>query len=87
VNLTGQRLMNIPIIVQQTESEKNRVARTTTGNAKDNGAPPHRLYVGNVHFSVSEDDLSELFSAYGELEFVQLQKDEQGRSKGFGFVQ
>ncbi|PSK51893.1 hypothetical protein B9Z65_3160 [Elsinoe australis] len=88
LNLTGQQLLSIPIIVQLTEAEKNRQARQTEGQATiSSGAPFHRLYVGNVHFSVAEDDLQTLFGTYGEVEFVSLQRDESGRSRGYGFVQ
>jgi RNA-binding protein 39 len=45
------------------------------------------LYVGNIHFSITENDLQNVFEPFGELEFVQLQKDESGRSRGYGFVQ
>ncbi|KAF4550650.1 RNA recognition motif-containing protein 20 [Elsinoe fawcettii] len=87
LDLTGQQLLGIPIIVQLTEAEKNRQARQTEGQATlSNGAPFHRLYVGNVHFSVGESDLQTLFGTYGEVEVVQLQKDESGRSRGYGFV-
>jgi RNA-binding protein 39 len=49
---------------------------------------PTRLYVGSLHFNVTEDDLKRIFAQYGELEFIDLHKDvETGRSKGFGFVQ
>ncbi|KAJ5774929.1 RNA recognition motif domain eukaryote [Penicillium paradoxum] len=88
IQLTGQRLLGIPIIAQLTEAEKNRQARNpaaTTGN--QHTAPFHRLYVGNVHFSITEADLNNVFEPFGELEFVQLQKDETGRSKGYAFVQ
>lgn len=81
-------LLGIPIIAQLTEAEKNRQARNpeaTAGN--QHTAPFHRLYVGNVHFSITEDDLTNVFEPFGELEFVQLQKDETGRSKGYAFVQ
>lgn len=88
IQLTGQKLLGIPIIVQLTEAEKNRQARNTEGTATvSNGIPFHRLYVGNIHFSITEDDLKSVFGPFGELEFVQLQKEEQGRSKGYGFVQ
>ncbi|KAK3704981.1 Phosphatidylinositol-3-phosphatase SAC1 [Vermiconidia calcicola] len=88
IALTGQKLLGIPIIAQLTEAEKNRQARTTEGTAThSNGVPFHRLYVGNIHFSITEDDLKNVFEPFGELEFVQLQKEEQGRSKGYGFVQ
>ena len=88
LGLTGQKLVGIPVIVQLTEAEKNRQARITTGQpTQSNGIPFHRLYVGNIHFSVTEEDLRDVFSPFGELEFVQLQKEENGRSKGYGFVQ
>ncbi|CAK4032120.1 RNA-binding rsd1 [Lecanosticta acicola] len=88
IGLTGQKLMGIPIIAQLTEAEKNRQARTNEGGAThSNGIPFHRLYVGNIHFSISEEDLKTVFQSFGDLEFVQLQKEEGGRSKGYGFVQ
>ena len=88
IGLTGQKLMGIPIIAQLTEAEKNRQTRNTEGVAThSNGVPFHRLYVGNIHFSINEEDLREVFTPFGELEFVQLQKEEMGRSKGYGFVQ
>lgn len=85
--MTGQRLLGIPIIAQLTEAEKNRQARAETNASQSSAIPFHRLYVGNIHFSITEEDLSDLFKPWGDLEFVQLQKDESGRSKGYGFVQ
>lgn len=91
LELTGQKLKGVPIIAQLTEAEKNRAARPSEGGAAPgaNGAPFHRLYVGNIHFSVTEKDLQQIFEPYGELEQVILQRDElnPGRSKGYGFVQ
>ncbi len=47
-----------------------------------------KLYVGNLAFSMSEDELSELFSAYGTPDSVKIVMDrDTGRSKGFGFVE
>ena len=43
--------------------------------------------MGNIHFSITETDLQNVFEPFGELEFVQLQKDDNGRSRGYGFVQ
>ena len=48
----------------------------------------NRLYVGSLHFSITEDDLRTVFEAHGPLDFVNLHIDpELGRSKGFAFVQ
>ena len=89
IQLTGQKLLGIPIIAQLTEAEKNRQARTGDGSSHNNQSsiPFHRLYVGNIHFSITESDLQNVFEPFGELEFVQLQKEELGRSRGYGFVQ
>lgn len=88
LQLTGQKLLGIPVIVQMTEAEKNRQARNPEGSGgHPNSIPFHRLYVGNIHFNVTEQDLQAVFEPFGELEFVQLQKDDTGRSRGYGFVQ
>jgi len=45
------------------------------------------LYVGNIYFGLSEDQLKEVFERYGKVESVRIMKDNQtGRSRGFGFV-
>ena len=47
-----------------------------------------KLYVGNLSYNVSEDDLRELFSQAGEIKDVQIITDrDTRRSKGFGFVE
>ncbi len=49
---------------------------------------PARLYVGNLPYSVGENDLKRLFSQAGTVETVTLPLDrETGRPRGFGFVQ
>jgi len=46
-----------------------------------------KVYVGNLPFSVDEDELRNMFSSFGDIEEVSLIKDKfSGRSKGFGFV-
>ena len=46
------------------------------------------LYVGNMSFSTTEDQLRELFSQYGTVTKVQLIMDrETGRPRGFAFVE
>jgi RNA recognition motif-containing protein len=47
-----------------------------------------KLYVGNLSYSVTEDDLQALFSEFGEVESANIIKDQMsGQSKGFGFVE
>jgi RNA recognition motif-containing protein len=45
-----------------------------------------KLFVGNINWSASKEDLEDIFSQYGELEEIILVRDENGRSKGFGFI-
>ncbi len=46
------------------------------------------IFVGNLDFNTSEDDLRRVFEAYGQVDRVSLMTDrETGRSRGFGFVE
>jgi|TARA_B100001113_G_scaffold300652_1_gene259467 RNA recognition motif-containing protein len=46
------------------------------------------IYVGNIAWGVSEDELEALFAQYGEVNSARIITDrESGRSKGFGFVE
>jgi len=46
------------------------------------------IYVGNIPYSVADEDLSEIFSEYGSVKRVHLPMDrESGRMRGFGFVE
>ena len=45
------------------------------------------IYVGNLPWSISEQELSDAFGAYGNVEKASIISDrDSGRSKGFGFV-
>jgi RNA recognition motif-containing protein len=47
-----------------------------------------RLYVGNLAYSVTSDELQEIFEQYGQVRSAQVLSDrETGRSRGFGFVE
>lgn len=47
-----------------------------------------KIYVGNLGFSVSNDDLKAKFEQYGNVESAKVIMDrDSGRSKGFGFVE
>lgn len=46
------------------------------------------IYVGNLAYSTTEQELSELFGAYGEVRSAHVISDKvTGQSKGFGFVE
>ena len=46
------------------------------------------IFVGNLDFNVSEDELRNLFATYGQVDRVTILTDrDTGRSRGFGFVE
>ena len=48
----------------------------------------NKLYVGNLSYSVRDDDLQQHFSAFGTVQSAKVMMErDTGRSKGFGFVE
>ncbi|MGD9209191.1 MAG: RNA-binding protein [Desulfobacteraceae bacterium] len=47
----------------------------------------NRLYVGNIPWATTEEQLEDVFKTYGKLKFVRIIRDQQGRSKGYAFVE
>ncbi|TFK57122.1 splicing factor, CC1-like protein [Heliocybe sulcata] len=92
IALSGTVVMGLPVKVQFTESERNR---THAGDGSLNLPPgvsashgPMQLYVGSLHFNLTESDIKQVFEPFGELEFVDLHRDPMtGRSKGYAFIQ
>ncbi|NQT74135.1 MAG: RNA-binding protein, partial [Chloroflexi bacterium] len=47
-----------------------------------------KLYVGNLSYEVTEEDLRQACEQFGQVETATIIKDrDSGRSKGFGFVE
>jgi len=47
-----------------------------------------KIYVGNLSFEATDQDLKDAFAAYGQVETATVVKDSySGRSRGFGFVE
>uniref|UniRef100_A0A8D3DEN7 RRM domain-containing protein n=1 Tax=Scophthalmus maximus TaxID=52904 RepID=A0A8D3DEN7_SCOMX len=89
IGLTGQRLLGVPIIVQASQAEKNRAAAAAAAanNLQKGTSGPMRLYVGSLHFNITEEMLRGIFEPFGRIESIQLMMDsENGRSKGYGFI-
>lgn len=85
IKLSGQRLLGVPIMVSPTMAEKNRFAAQQAALVKPQG--PMKLYVGSLHYNITEPMVRAIFEPFGVVESVQLQYDtETNRSKGFGFV-
>ena len=68
LGLSGQKLLGVPISVQQSQAEKNRAAGTATMSMY-RGQPtgPMRLYVGSLHFNITEDMLRGIFEPFGRV--------------------
>jgi cold-inducible RNA-binding protein len=46
------------------------------------------IYIGNLNFKISEDQIRSIFADYGDVSNVKIIRDrETSRSKGFGFVE
>jgi len=46
------------------------------------------IYVGNLNYNLSEDELEKVFSSYGEVASVKIIRDKYtDQSKGFGFIE
>ncbi|XP_071702756.1 uncharacterized protein [Rutidosis leptorrhynchoides] len=79
-------------MIKRLEAEKNLVQSTATTGAAGGGTGPYgavdrKLYVGNLHFNMTELQLKQIFEAFGPVELVQLPTDpETGHCKGFGFI-
>ncbi|CAM0956888.1 unnamed protein product [Alopecurus aequalis] len=87
IALTGQPLLGQGVMVKPSEAEKNLAqSNATSGGAASGGA--RKLYVGNLHSNITEDQLRQVFEPFGQVELVQLPVDPlTGLCKGFGFIQ
>jgi len=47
-----------------------------------------KLFIGNLPFTMTDDQLTSIFAAFGQVVLANIVKDKySGRSKGFGFVE
>lgn len=87
LGLTNQKLFGVPIIVQASQAEKNRLTMPTNVVAKGQPTGPMRLYVGSLHFNITEDMLRGIFEPFGKIDDIKLIRDhETGKSHGYGFI-
>lgn len=83
-----------PILVKASEAEKNFLARkdpvtvtshNTSGRSRRDDVKDSRIYIGNLHVNITEDDLEAVLSQFGRVESVHINRDEVGTSKGYAF--
>lgn len=87
IGLTGQRLLGVPIIVQASQAEKNRAAAAAAAAAAANNLQkgmfgPMRLYVGSLHFNITEDMLRGIFEPFGRVRYAQRKGDRYRKRDG-----
>lgn len=83
------RLMSLSENYEMVELPSRDLERIET-NIKEGKSPKYtgasKLYVGNIAFQSTEDDVRDLFEEIGIVGDVSLVRDDQGRNRGFGFV-
>lgn len=85
IGLTGQRLLGVPIIVQASQAEKNRAAAAAAAaanNLQKGMFGPMRLYVGSLHFNITEDMLRGIFEPFGRVRYAQRKGDRYRKRDG-----
>jgi RNA recognition motif-containing protein len=62
--------------------------RARTSTAQCRGIRLKNIFVGNLSFNTSEDELRQMFEPFGQVDRVSIMTDrDTGRSRGFGFVE
>lgn len=67
IGLTNQKLLGVPIIVQASQAEKNRTPMPSNIITKNQQTGPMRLYVGSLHFNITEEMLRGIFEPFGKV--------------------
>ena len=91
LELSGQYLLGIPVLIHSSESEKNRMG-INLNNVVQKKPPPgiasKKLFVSNLPLDLTENDLRDLFEKFGELDSISLHLDSiTGKSKGYAVLQ
>ncbi|XP_072972113.1 uncharacterized protein [Typha angustifolia] len=88
IALSGQLLLGQPVMVKPSEAEKNLAHAASAAAAIAGSAAERKLYVGNLHFNMTEDQIRQIFEPFGPVELVQLPLDiDTGHCRGYAFVQ
>lgn len=82
---TADRLQTMPNDVELVEYPQEMKDRIAAGKPAE-PVGRYRCFVGNLPFSASEEELREIFARFGSVVNVFIMKDDDGRPRGFGFV-
>lgn len=89
LKLTGQLFQGRPLTIENADNERN-ASLVGMASAAPSDAPSGqllRLYVGNLDYGITQEDLRQLLLQFGPVESVRLQTEPTGKSKGHAFVQ
>ncbi|CAH8282035.1 unnamed protein product [Eruca vesicaria subsp. sativa] len=89
IAMSGHMFLGQPVMVKPSEAEKNLAqSTTTTGGVSNTGPVDRKLYVGNLHYNMTELQVRQIFEQFGPVELVQMPYDlVNGQCKGYGFIQ
>ena len=94
ISCTGKKLLGIPLVIQLTETEKNRQAQfsapevpISTTVSKIPSAEPllSRIQIDGLHYSIGQDTLERLLRPFGPLDDLKIARDYEGLSRGTAF--
>lgn len=71
---------------KQAEEKKEVTADVKTASAEEELIDEQRLYVMNLPFAITHDELRETFSKYGEIEDIEIPLRRGGQGFGFAFI-
>ncbi|KAK6463187.1 Polyadenylate-binding protein, cytoplasmic and nuclear [Scheffersomyces coipomensis] len=80
-NVNGMLLNDREVFVGKHISKKDRESKFEEMKANFTN-----VYVKNIDLEFSDEEFKTLFEAYGRINSIYLEKDNEGKSKGFGFV-
>ncbi|KAF2739138.1 RNA binding domain-containing protein [Polyplosphaeria fusca] len=69
------------------ETQKQNPDGTTPRRSPDSTPPNRTLYIGNLYYEVTEDQLSRVFSRFGTVKSTKVIFDNRGLSRGFAYVE
>lgn len=73
--------------VPQVSQEQSSPSRAPLGFEGNESSNQYKLYVGNIDYAATENELANHFARYGRVEFVNIPVNRYtGRARGFGFV-
>lgn len=87
INGTGRK-----VLIKSSKSYEGRPSKEAATAGAEGAAPVvkntiRKIYVGNLSFQVTEDDLRHQFEKCGEIEFIKVATfEDSGKCKGFGWV-